>query len=32
VGGKEKPAKLEECPGESMDHTSFISDWSDYII
>ncbi|KAH8486241.1 hypothetical protein Peur_070299 [Populus x canadensis] len=32
VGGKEKPAKHEECPGESMDHTSFISDWSDYII
>lgn len=32
VGGKEKPAKNEECPGESMDHTSFISEWSDYII
>ncbi|KAG6752246.1 hypothetical protein NC652_031609 [Populus alba x Populus x berolinensis] len=32
VGGKEKPTKHEECPGESMDHTSFISDWSDYII
>ncbi|KAK0571839.1 hypothetical protein LWI29_022461 [Acer saccharum] len=27
VGGKEKPARHEECPGESMDHTSFISDW-----
>ncbi|KAJ6383683.1 hypothetical protein OIU78_027053 [Salix suchowensis] len=32
IGGKEKPTKHEECPGESMDHTSFISDWSDYII
>ncbi|KAK1562777.1 hypothetical protein Q3G72_016873 [Acer saccharum] len=27
VGGKEKPARHEECPGESMDHTSFITDW-----
>ncbi|OMO67334.1 hypothetical protein CCACVL1_20608 [Corchorus capsularis] len=32
VGGKEKPSRHEECPGESMDHTSFISEWSDYII
>ncbi|KAJ8528236.1 hypothetical protein K7X08_021928 [Anisodus acutangulus] len=32
VGGKEQPIKHEECPGESMDHTSFISEWSDYII
>lgn len=33
VGGKEKPTiHDEECPGESMDHTSFISEWSDYII
>ncbi|KAJ8425905.1 hypothetical protein Cgig2_012673 [Carnegiea gigantea] len=32
VGGKEKPAKNEDVPGESMDHTSFISEWSDYII
>ncbi|GMI84301.1 SERINE ACETYLTRANSFERASE 52, SERINE ACETYLTRANSFERASE 5, serine acetyltransferase 1;1 [Hibiscus trionum] len=32
VGGKDKPSRLEECPGESMDHTSFISEWSDYII
>ncbi|OIT03030.1 PREDICTED: serine acetyltransferase 5 [Nicotiana attenuata] len=32
VGGKEQPTKHEECPGESMDHTSFISEWSDYII
>ncbi|KAI3969242.1 hypothetical protein MKW92_041239 [Papaver armeniacum] len=29
VGGKEKPSRHEE---ESMDHTSFISEWSDYII
>ncbi|KAJ9167937.1 hypothetical protein P3X46_019524 [Hevea brasiliensis] len=27
VGGKGTPAKHEECPGESMDHTSFISEW-----
>ncbi|KAI3443659.1 hypothetical protein Pfo_000324 [Paulownia fortunei] len=32
VGGKEQPKKHEEVPGESMDHTSFISEWSDYII
>lgn len=32
VGGKEKPSKHEDIPGESMDHTSFISEWSDYII
>ncbi|KAG1346669.1 Serine acetyltransferase 5 [Cocos nucifera] len=32
VGGKEKPARHEDIPGESMDHTSFISEWSDYII
>ncbi|XP_038981355.1 probable serine acetyltransferase 1 [Phoenix dactylifera] len=32
VGGKEKPARHEDFPGESMDHTSFISEWSDYII
>lgn len=32
VGGKEQPSKLEECPGLSMDHTSFMSEWSDYII
>ncbi|KAM0020828.1 putative serine O-acetyltransferase [Helianthus debilis subsp. tardiflorus] len=25
-------SKVEECPGTSMDHTSFISDWSDYTI
>ncbi|KAK9099253.1 hypothetical protein Syun_026298 [Stephania yunnanensis] len=32
VGGKEKPARHEDVPGESMDHTSFIAEWSDYII
>ncbi|CAO2833281.1 unnamed protein product [Amaranthus hypochondriacus] len=32
IGGKEKPSKNEDVPGESMDHTSFISEWSDYII
>nr|DAD48950.1 TPA_asm: hypothetical protein HUJ06_018887 [Nelumbo nucifera] len=32
VGGKDQPAKHEDIPGESMDHTSFISEWSDYII
>ncbi|XP_008795478.1 probable serine acetyltransferase 1 [Phoenix dactylifera] len=32
VGGKEKPSRHEDVPGESMDHTSFISEWSDYII
>ncbi|KAK9060800.1 hypothetical protein SSX86_021506 [Deinandra increscens subsp. villosa] len=31
VEGKEG-SKVEECPGMSMDHTSFISDWSDYTI
>lgn len=29
VGGKDKPRKHEECPGETMDHTF---EWSDYII
>nr|GEW66786.1 serine acetyltransferase 5 [Tanacetum cinerariifolium] len=31
VEGKEE-SKLDECPGTSMDHTSNIQDWSDYII
>ncbi|KAI3934074.1 hypothetical protein MKW92_047123 [Papaver armeniacum] len=31
-GGKEKPSRHEDVPGESMDHTSFISEWSDYIL
>lgn len=32
VGGKQKPAKLKDIPGETMDHTSFIKGWSDYVI
>jgi len=32
IGGKQKPSKLKEIPGETMDHTSFIKDWSDYVI
>lgn len=32
IGGKQKPAKLKEIPGETMDHTSFIKGWSDYVI
>ncbi|KAI3883488.1 hypothetical protein MKW92_025531 [Papaver armeniacum] len=29
---KEKPSRHENVAGESMDHTSFISEWSDLII
>ncbi|KAL3511703.1 hypothetical protein ACH5RR_024420 [Cinchona calisaya] len=32
VGGKEKPKLHEDVPGESMDHTSFISQLPEYII
>ncbi|KAA8523228.1 hypothetical protein F0562_009652 [Nyssa sinensis] len=32
VGGRERSGQHEEVPGESMDHTSFMSEWSDYII
>ncbi|KAL1531370.1 serine O-acetyltransferase [Salvia divinorum] len=32
LGGKEQPTKHDEIPGESMDHTSFMSEWSDNII
>lgn len=32
IGGKQKPAKLKEIPGRSMNHTSFIKGWSDYVI
>ncbi|XLR24439.1 hypothetical protein S83_052339 [Arachis hypogaea] len=32
VGGKEKHSKHEDVSSESMDHTSFISEWSVYII
>lgn len=31
LGGKGKPSKLEDVPGESMVHTFFISEWFDYI-
>lgn len=32
IGGKQKPAKLSETPGETMDHTFIMKDWSDYVI
>ncbi|RYQ87818.1 hypothetical protein Ahy_B09g095364 [Arachis hypogaea] len=32
VGGKEKHSKHDDVLGESMDHASFISEWSDFII
>ncbi|KAH9314328.1 hypothetical protein KI387_022955, partial [Taxus chinensis] len=32
VGGKRNPTKLTENPSETMDHTSFIAEWSDYVI
>lgn len=32
VGGKEQPMKLKEDPSETMDHTSFVASWSDYMI
>ncbi|KAG9443504.1 hypothetical protein H6P81_014844 [Aristolochia fimbriata] len=32
VGGKTNPIKLERAPSLSMDHTSFICEWSDYVI
>eukprot|EP00252_Welwitschia_mirabilis_P008821 TRINITY_DN21014_c0_g1_i1.p1 TRINITY_DN21014_c0_g1~~TRINITY_DN21014_c0_g1_i1.p1 ORF type:complete len:350 (+),score=21.87 TRINITY_DN21014_c0_g1_i1:339-1388(+) len=32
VGGKRSPTMLKEIPSETMDHTSFISEWSDYVI
>ncbi|KAI7985639.1 Serine acetyltransferase 5 [Camellia lanceoleosa] len=32
VGGKEQPKVHDDVPGESMDHTSFMSHWSDYVI
>lgn len=32
LGGKENPKKLDKPPSLTMDHTSFISDWSDYVI
>ncbi|GKB56609.1 serine acetyltransferase 1, chloroplastic-like protein [Tanacetum coccineum] len=32
IGGKENPVKLDKIPGLTMDHTSDISEWSDYVI
>lgn len=32
VGGKRNPSMLKEIPSKTMDHTSFISEWSDYVI
>ncbi|XP_058081264.1 serine acetyltransferase 1, chloroplastic-like [Magnolia sinica] len=32
VGGKENPVKLDKLPSFTMDHTSFINEWSDYVI
>ncbi|KAL5548607.1 hypothetical protein UlMin_003838 [Ulmus minor] len=32
VGGKQNPIKLDNIPGLTMDHTSHIAEWSDYVI
>ncbi|KDP39258.1 hypothetical protein JCGZ_01015 [Jatropha curcas] len=32
IGGKENPVKLDKMPSFTMDHTSHINDWSDYVI
>ncbi|KAL3682531.1 hypothetical protein R1sor_000553 [Riccia sorocarpa] len=32
VGGKGKPAEMKDIPSDTMDHTSFINNWSDYVI
>lgn len=32
IGGKENPVRLDKIPSLTMDHTSDISDWSDYVI
>ncbi|RRT59485.1 hypothetical protein B296_00045767 [Ensete ventricosum] len=32
IGGKDKHFTHDDLPSESMDHTSFIQEWSDYII
>nr|XP_027062674.1 serine acetyltransferase 1, chloroplastic-like [Coffea arabica] len=32
VGGKENPIRLDKMPSLTMDHTSHISEWSDYVI
>jgi serine O-acetyltransferase len=32
VGGKDSPAQLKEIPSQTMDHTSFMKGWFDYVI
>lgn len=32
IGGKENPIRLDEIPSLTMDHTSDICEWSDYVI
>lgn len=32
VGGKQNPIKLNKIPSFTMDHTSHIAEWSDYVI
>ncbi|KAL1815300.1 hypothetical protein ACET3Z_017874 [Daucus carota] len=32
IGGKENPFRLDKIPSLTMDHTSHISGWSDYVI
>lgn len=32
IGGKKNPLKLDRIPSFTMDHTSHISEWSDYVI
>ncbi|KAG6607765.1 Serine acetyltransferase 1, chloroplastic, partial [Cucurbita argyrosperma subsp. sororia] len=32
IGGKANPIKLDKTPSFTMDHTSHINDWSDYVI
>ncbi|KAK8591647.1 hypothetical protein V6N13_031683 [Hibiscus sabdariffa] len=32
IGGKENPIRLDKIPSLNMDHTSHITEWSDYVI
>ncbi|XP_065862570.1 serine acetyltransferase 1, chloroplastic [Euphorbia lathyris] len=32
IGGKDNPTKLDKIPSFTMDHTSNIAEWSDYVI
>ncbi|KAI9078716.1 hypothetical protein K1719_039303 [Acacia pycnantha] len=32
VGGRDNPTMIDNVPSFTMDHTSHISDWSDYVI